>query len=94
MSHSNHQHISHLQNQPGQAHLIQTSSTSSEGQRVPQQSSAQAWYTDGRIETGNHSSSSAMIQGQQNHLNQHPHTGMYLFIKSWYCHIYQYKKTG
>ena len=71
---SNHQQINQLQSQPG--NLIKTSSASSEGQRVPQQNIVQAWYTsDGRIQSGNASSSRSIGQGQPNNMNQHPQNG-------------------
>ena len=71
---SNHQQINQLQSQPG--NLIKTSSASSEGQRVPQQSIVQAWYTsDGRIESGNTTSSRSIVQGQPNNMNQHQQNG-------------------
>ena len=66
---SNHQQINQLQSKSG--HLINTSSASSEGQRVPQQNIVQAWYTsDGRIESGNTTSSRSIVQGQPNNMNQ------------------------
>ena len=77
ISNSDHQKLNHLQKQSG--HLIQTSSASCQVQRVPQQNSAQAWYTsDGRIEPANRPPSSTMLQGQKNHLNQLQPNGMKL----------------
>ena len=75
ISNSGHQQLNHLQNQSG--HLIQTSSVPCQVQRVPQQNSAQAWYTaDSRIESANRPPSSTMVQGQKSHFNQLQHNGM------------------